>query len=153
MRSCLSVIWRLPVSSVLMLSSRPLLIRLVTELCVVQDNRHSSRTLRTGSHTAQNFVLPSLRQSFLFFIECSVWLTKIRRGVEQLAARQAHNLKVGGSSPFPAIFPYENAWVVWKKRRKTLKPCMLVQQALVWETTTVNKRMHRAVWALGDLKV
>lgn len=30
------------------------------------------------------------------------------RGVEQLAARQAHNLKVAGSSPAPATIPADS---------------------------------------------
>ena len=37
--------------------------------------------------------------------ELVLWyrITRIDRGVEQSAAREAHNLKVAGSSPAPAI--------------------------------------------------
>ena len=58
-------------------------------------------------------------------------ITLYRRRVEQLAARRAHNPKVAGSSPAPAIYSYpgKGAWDCEKRSREMSGWCKLTRSS------------------------
>ena len=58
-------------------------------------------------------------------------ITLYRRRVEQLEARRAHNPKVAGSSPVPAIYSYpgKGAWDCEKRSREMSEWCKLTRSS------------------------
>lgn len=65
----------------------------------------SAKPHSEGVKNKHSGVAPAIKLLYNVFVAKKL---AVRRGVEQLAARKAHNLEVGGSSPSPATILWIN---------------------------------------------